>query len=69
MFAAIQTEEDPRKCNAIQSAYREKIRHIEWVIAKLLPKKYGDKLDMTTNGKDLPAPPSVITYQVAEKVQ
>lgn len=26
------------------------------VAAKLHPKKYGDKLDMTTNGKDLPQP-------------
>ena len=51
MFAAIHNEEDPRKCNAIQSAYREKIRHIEWVIAKLLPKKYGDKIDINADIK------------------
>ena len=29
---------------------------LKWSSAKLLPKKYGDKLDMTTNGKDLPTP-------------
>lgn len=28
----------------------------KWIAAKLKPKKYGDKLDMTTNGKDLPTP-------------
>lgn len=28
----------------------------KWIASKLKPKKYGDKLDMTTNGKDLPAP-------------
>lgn len=28
----------------------------KWVASKLKPKKYGDKLDMTTNGKDLPTP-------------
>lgn len=28
----------------------------KWAASKLKPKKYGDKLDMTTNGKDLPAP-------------
>lgn len=28
----------------------------KWLMAKMKPKKYGDKLDMTTNGKDLPAP-------------
>ncbi len=28
----------------------------KWVLSKMLPKKYGDKIDMTTNGKDLPTP-------------
>lgn len=28
----------------------------KWTSSKLKPKKYGDKLDMTTNGKDLPTP-------------
>lgn len=28
----------------------------KWVSSKLKPKKYGEKLDMTTNGKDLPTP-------------
>lgn len=28
----------------------------QWIASKLKPKKYGDKLDMTTNGKDLPTP-------------
>lgn len=28
----------------------------KWLMAKMKPKKYGDKLDMTTNGKDLPTP-------------
>lgn len=28
----------------------------KWLMAKLQPKKYGDKLDMTTNGKDFPTP-------------
>lgn len=28
----------------------------KWLMAKMKPKKYGDKLDMTTNGKDLPRP-------------
>lgn len=28
----------------------------KWVAAKLKPRKYGDKIDMTTNGKDLPSP-------------
>ncbi len=28
----------------------------KWVASKLKPKRYGDRLDMTTNGKDLPTP-------------
>lgn len=28
----------------------------KWYLSKVLPKKFGDKLDMTTNGKDLPVP-------------
>lgn len=28
----------------------------KWLMAKMKPKVYGDKLDMTTNGKDLPVP-------------
>jgi hypothetical protein len=28
----------------------------KWVAAKLKPKKYGEKIDHTTNGKDLPIP-------------
>lgn len=28
----------------------------KWTASKLKPKKYGDKIDMTTNGKDLPTP-------------
>lgn len=28
----------------------------KWYATKIKPRKYGDKLDMTTNGKDLPTP-------------
>ena len=28
----------------------------KWLMAKMKPKKYGDKIDHTTNGKDLPTP-------------
>lgn len=28
----------------------------KWLMAKMKPKKYGDKVDLTTNGKDLPTP-------------
>lgn len=28
----------------------------KWLMAKMKPKKYGEKLDLSTNGKDLPTP-------------
>ena len=28
----------------------------KWYLSKVLPKKYGDKLDLTTAGKELPTP-------------
>jgi hypothetical protein len=42
----IRTIDDPKRCNAIQSAYREQIRHKEWIASKLKAKKYGDKLTL-----------------------
>lgn len=36
----------------------------KWLVSKLNPKKYGEKVDMTTNGKDLPSAPSSITVQI-----
>lgn len=40
----------------------------KWVAAKLKPRKYGDKIDMTTNGKDLPTPIYNGLSQVPDKV-
>lgn len=28
----------------------------KWYASKMKPKKYGERIDMTTNGKDIPAP-------------
>ena len=28
----------------------------KWIVSKLMPKKYGDKVDVTTNGKDINIP-------------
>lgn len=40
---------------AIQRS-RLRIDTRKWLMSKMKPKKYGDKLDMTTNGKDFPTP-------------
>lgn len=47
---------DPKAANAVVSAVKLKADNLKWVMSKMKPKKYGDKLDMTTNGKDLPTP-------------
>lgn len=47
---------DPKASNAVVSAYKLKADNIKWVASKLKPKKYGDKLDLTSDGKALPTP-------------
>lgn len=47
---------DFKASNAVVSAYKLKADNLKWYMSKMKPKKYGDKLDLTTNGKDLPTP-------------
>lgn len=42
--------------NARVSAMKLRVDTRKWLMAKMKPKKYGDKLDMTTNGKDITVP-------------
>lgn len=48
-------EDIPDQVEDVQRA-RLKVDVLKWQLSKEEPKKYGDKLDMTTNGKDLPTP-------------
>jgi hypothetical protein len=47
---------DFKASNAVVSAVKLKADNLKWSMSKMKPKKYGDKIDHTTNGKDLPAP-------------
>lgn len=47
---------DPKASGAVVQAVKLKADNLKWVMSKMKPKKYGDKIDMTTNGKDLPTP-------------
>lgn len=47
---------DFKASNAVVQAYKLKADNLRWMMSKMKPKKYGDKLDMTTNGKDIPVP-------------
>lgn len=51
---------------------RLKIDSKKWELSKLMPKKYGDKLDVTSDGKALELPPiigMVIRNDTAEEAQ
>lgn len=49
----IDSEEDPKKCNAIVQLCKIDIDAIKWDLSKRQPKVFGDKLDVTTNGNDI----------------
>ena len=43
---------------------RLKIDAKKWKLSKLAPKKYGDKIDVTTQGEKLNSTPTSITVKV-----
>lgn len=47
---------DSKASGAVVQAVKLKADNIKWMMSKMKPKKYGDKIDMTTNGKDIPTP-------------
>lgn len=50
-------QEVPEKASsAVVQAVKLKADNLKWHMSKVKPKKYGDKVDLTTNGKDLPTP-------------
>lgn len=42
---------DPKAANAVVSAYKLKADNIKWGMSKKKPRKYGDKVDVTSDGK------------------
>lgn len=51
-------DDDSRDATTAASVARDRLRvdTRKWYLSKVLPKIYGDKVDLTTNGKDLPTP-------------
>jgi hypothetical protein len=47
---------DPKSSGAIVQAYRLRVDTRKWYMSKMKPKKYGDKIDHTTDGKAFPTP-------------
>ena len=56
---------DPKSSNAIVSAYKLKADNMKWVMARMKPKKYGDKIDMTSDGKAITV--ELISYKKEAK--
>lgn len=49
-------EADPKAANAVVSGYKLMADNLKWSMSKMKPKKYGDKLDLTSGGEKLPTP-------------
>lgn len=45
-----------KKSGALAQAVRLQVDTRKWIMSKMKPKKYGDKLDVTSDGKPLPIP-------------
>lgn len=51
--AEVDCKENPKCANAIAQIAKEKCRVIEWDCIKLIPRVYGDKIDVTTDNQML----------------
>jgi hypothetical protein len=47
---------DPKAAGAVVQSYRLRVDTRKWMMSKQKPKKYGDKLDLTSKGDKLPTP-------------
>lgn len=45
-----------KKSSALAQAVRLQVDTRKWIMSKMKPKKYGDKLDVTSGGEKLPQP-------------
>jgi|ERR1035437_1310270 hypothetical protein len=54
-----------KRANAVVSAYKLKADNMKWVMARMKPKKYGDKIDMTTDGKAITV--ELVSYKKPSK--
>ena len=54
MFEELIEIADAKKKDVMRDRLRVDTR--KWYLSKVLPKKFGDKLDLTTGGKKLPTP-------------
>jgi hypothetical protein len=48
--------DNPKLAGSLVQAQRLRVDTRKWMMSKMKPKKYGDKLDLTSDGKALPTP-------------
>lgn len=53
-------EVDPKAAGAVVNAYKLKADNLKWSMSKMKPKKYGDKVDVTSGGEAIKANTIVI---------
>jgi len=47
---------EPKSSSAVVQAVKLKADNLKWSMSKMKPKKYGEKVDLTSDGKALPTP-------------
>lgn len=52
---------DPKAANAVVQAHKLKADNLKWQMSKMKPKKYGEKLDLTSDGKRIEQTPVIIS--------
>lgn len=57
---------DGGQASVIMQAYKLRADNIKWSLARMNPKKYGDKLDVTSDGEKLPAPITAVPLKDAQ---
>jgi hypothetical protein len=48
--------DNPKLAGSLVQAQRLRVDTRKWMMSKMKPKKYGEKLDLTSDGKALPTP-------------
>lgn len=57
-----------KKSSAYAQAQRLRVDTRKWLMSKHKPKKYADHVDLSTNGKDMPAP-IIVAYGPTDRLQ
>ena len=56
---------DDKSDNARVQARKLQVDTRKWILAKMMPKKYGEKLDLTSDGKQLPV--NIVSFRDTKK--